>query len=51
MILSKTNWITFCVKNPEVADLLLRKILQAERERKGVSGYSGKLAEGSRKES
>ncbi|MFK7000343.1 DNA topoisomerase IV subunit B [Flavobacterium oreochromis] len=34
----KTNLDNFLHKNPEVADLLLRKILQAERERKELSG-------------
>ena len=43
MILSKINWITFLHKNPETADLLLRKILQAERERKELSGIQESL--------
>ena len=34
----KTKLDNFLHKNPEVADLLLRKILQAERERKELSG-------------
>lgn len=34
----KTNLDNFLHKNPEVADALLRKILQAERERKELSG-------------
>ncbi|MCH4830324.1 DNA topoisomerase IV subunit B [Flavobacterium columnare] len=34
----KTNLDNFLHKNPEIADLLLRKILQAERERKELSG-------------
>ncbi len=35
---TKTNLDNFLHKNPEVADALLRKILQAERERKELSG-------------
>ena len=34
----KTNLDNYLHKNPEVADALLRKILQAERERKELSG-------------
>ncbi|WKW47578.1 DNA topoisomerase IV subunit B [Myroides sp. JBRI-B21084] len=34
----KTNLDNFLHKNPELADALLRKILQAERERKELSG-------------
>jgi topoisomerase-4 subunit B len=34
----KTNLDNFLHKNPETADALLRKILQAERERKELSG-------------
>ncbi|RZJ72270.1 DNA topoisomerase IV subunit B [Flavobacterium sp.] len=34
----KTNFDNFLHKNPETADALLRKILQAERERKELSG-------------
>jgi topoisomerase-4 subunit B len=34
----KTKLDNFLHKNPEIADLLLRKILQAERERKELSG-------------
>ena len=34
----KTKFDNFLHKNPEVADALLRKILQAERERKELSG-------------
>ncbi|GIZ07611.1 DNA topoisomerase IV subunit B [Flavobacterium sp. UMI-01] len=34
----KTNLDNYLHKNPETADLLLRKILQAERERKELSG-------------
>lgn len=34
----KTNLDNFLHKNPEIADTLLRKILQAERERKELSG-------------
>ena len=34
----KTKLDNFLHKNPEVADMLLRKILQAERERKELSG-------------
>ena len=34
----KTNLDNFLHKNPEIADALLRKILQAERERKELSG-------------
>ncbi|WP_428225121.1 DNA topoisomerase IV subunit B [Flavobacterium sp.] len=34
----KTNLDNFLHKNPEISDLLLRKILQAERERKELSG-------------
>jgi len=34
----KTNLDNFLHKNPDVADALLRKILQAERERKELSG-------------
>lgn len=46
----KTKLDNFLHKNPEVADLLLRKILQAERERKELSGIR-KLAKDRAKKS
>lgn len=46
----KTKLDNYLHKNPEVADLLLRKILQAERERKELSGIR-KLAKDRAKKS
>ena len=46
----KTKLDSYLHKNPEVADLLLRKILQAERERKELSGIR-KLAKDRAKKS
>ncbi|WP_293873350.1 DNA topoisomerase IV subunit B [Flavobacterium sp.] len=47
----KTKLDNFLHKNPEVADLLLRKILQAERERKELSGIRKLAKERAKKSS
>ena len=38
MISLKKNWTTIFIKNPEVAKSIQNKIIQAERERKELSG-------------
>ncbi len=47
----KTNLDNFLHKNPEIADALLRKILQAERERKELSGIRKLARERAKKSS